>query len=61
MLAMVCKVGLAIGPNPNKEVPVTPGSIHPPKKTVTATAEVTIIPEYSAMKKSAHLNPEYSV
>src|SRR5438034_5804738 len=62
MLAKVCKVGFEIGPKrPKNDVPVTPGNIHPPRKTVTATADVTIIAEYSAMKKRAHLKPEYSV
>ena len=61
MLKNVCKLGFEIGPIPNSEVPVTPGSIHPPKNTVTATAEVTIILEYSARTNSAHLKPEYSV
>jgi len=37
------------------------GKYQPPRNKVTATAEVTIIAEYSAMKNSAHLNPEYSV
>ena len=37
------------------------GGSHPPRKTVTATHEITIIAAYSPRKKNANLTPEYSV
>src|SRR3984893_14165302 len=37
------------------------GGSHPPKKTVTATHEMTIMAVYSPRKKKANLTPEYSV
>src|SRR3982751_5454537 len=37
------------------------GACHPPKNRVTASPLTANIPRYSAMKKVAYLNPEYSV
>ncbi len=38
----------------------SPGTHHPPRKRVTAIAVVMMMFVYSAVKKSAHLKPEYS-
>src|ERR1041385_1094026 len=37
------------------------GACQPPRKSVTARPLTANIPKYSAMKKVAYLNPEYSV
>src|SRR5687767_8129169 len=37
------------------------GAFHPPKKSVTARPLMAKSPRYSPRKKSANLNPEYSV
>src|SRR5437868_4781543 len=37
------------------------GACHPPRKRVTANPLIANIPKYSARKKVAYLNPEYSV
>src|SRR4051812_22503495 len=37
------------------------GACQPPRKSVTARPLIANIPRYSAMKKVAYLNPEYSV
>src|SRR5918999_6232437 len=37
------------------------GPRHPPKKIVTATAEMVMVWRYSARKNMANLMPEYSV
>src|SRR3954453_16390907 len=37
------------------------GACHPPRNNVTARPLTANIPEYSARKKVAYLNPEYSV
>src|SRR3954454_22399606 len=37
------------------------GACHPPRKSVTARPLTANIPKYSARKKVAYLNPEYSV
>src|SRR3982750_1715781 len=37
------------------------GACQPPKNSVTARPLMANIPRYSAMKKVAYLNPEYSV
>src|SRR3954466_6609561 len=37
------------------------GACHPPRKRVTARPLTANIPKYSARKKMAYLNPEYSV
>src|SRR5205823_1381071 len=37
------------------------GACHPPRKSVMPNPLIANIPMYSAMKKVAYLNPEYSV
>src|SRR5678815_2436297 len=37
------------------------GACQPPRNSVTASPLTANIPKYSAMKKIAYLNPEYSV
>src|SRR5438105_6310994 len=37
------------------------GEFHPPRKSVTPNPLIANMPMYSAMKKVAYLNPEYSV
>src|SRR3954467_4953399 len=37
------------------------GACHPPRKSVTARPLIANMPKYSARKKVAYLNPEYSV
>ena len=37
------------------------GACHPPRKRVRPNPLIANIPMYSAMKKVAYLNPEYSV
>src|ERR1700704_6591061 len=39
----------------------TIGACQPPRKSVTARPLMANMPKYSAMKKVAYLNPEYSV
>src|SRR5580658_2580789 len=45
------------GTNPRNEN----GADHPPRKSVAHNPEMEIMDKYSAIKKIANLNPEYSV